>query len=125
MRYRILAPGYLNNPFRLISTLYTDEKTGEERDLKWPGMDEVFSLQVEVGMVVELDDRTKPAPWMVNERRKICLACKEKETCPVLRVGEIWFSDANKCPLGLLKSFADMKLEKAFPPGIEPITGCC
>lgn len=75
MRYRILAPGYLNNPFRLISTLYVDEKTGEERDLPWKGMDEVFSLQVETGAVVELDDQTKPAPWMQpldDEARAMC-----------------------------------------------------
>lgn len=67
----------------------------------------------------------KPAPWMVNERRKICLACKMYPTCPVVRDGEIWFIDVPRCPLNLLKSFADMKWEKSFPPHIEPITGCC
>ena len=75
MRYRILAPGYLNNPFRLISTLYVDEKTGEDRDLPWRGTDEVFSMQVEVGTVVELDDKTKPGPWMEpldDEARAMC-----------------------------------------------------
>ena len=75
MRYRILAPGYLNNPFRLISTLYIDEKTGEERDIAWKGTDEVFSLRVETGTIVELDDVTKPAPWMEpldDEARAMC-----------------------------------------------------
>lgn len=75
MRYRILAPGYLNNPFRLISTLYIDEKTGEERDIAWKGLDEVFSLQVEPGTIVELDAKTKPAPWMEpldDEARAMC-----------------------------------------------------
>lgn len=75
MKYRILAPGYLNNPFRLLSTLYIDDKTGEERDIPFKGMDEVFSLQVETGMIVELDDRTKPAPWMEpldEEAREMC-----------------------------------------------------
>lgn len=46
-------------------------------------------------------------------------------TCPVVRDGEIWFIDVPRCPLNLLKSFADMKWEKSFPPHIEPITGCC
>lgn len=75
MKYRILAPGYLNNPFRLLSTLYIDEKTGEERDIPFKGMDEVFSLQVETGTIVELDDQTKPAPWMEpldDEAREMC-----------------------------------------------------
>lgn len=75
MRYKILAPGYINNPFRLISTLYIDEKTGEERNIPWQGMDEVFSLQVEMGMIVELDEKTKPAPWMEpldDEARAMC-----------------------------------------------------
>lgn len=75
MRYRILAPGYLNNPFRLVSTLYIDDKTGEHRDIPFQGDSEVFSLQVEVGTVVELDDRTMPAPWlepMDEEAREMC-----------------------------------------------------
>lgn len=75
MKYRILAPGYLNNPFRLISTLYIDEKTGERRDIPWGGFDDVFSLQVQEGTVVELDDQTMPAPWlepMDDEARAMC-----------------------------------------------------
>lgn len=75
MRYRILAPGYINNAFTIVSTHYVDDKTGEERDIRWPGLDEVFSLQVDVGMIVELDETTKPAPWMEpldDEARAMC-----------------------------------------------------
>ena len=64
MRYRILAPALINNPFRVVSFHYVDEKSGEERDLPFKGPEEVFSMQVETGMVVELDDKTKPGPWM-------------------------------------------------------------
>lgn len=64
MRYRILAPSYINGSFRILSTMFVDEKTGEERDIPWKGFDEVFSVQVETGTIVELDDKTKPAPWM-------------------------------------------------------------
>ena len=81
MRYRILAPGYLNSSFRLISTLFIDDKTGEERDIPWRGTDEVFSLQVETGTVVEIMPDTNarkpflPAPWMEpldDEAKALC-----------------------------------------------------
>lgn len=64
MRYRILAQGHLNNPFKIVSTHFIDDRTGEERDLPWKGQEEVFSLMVEPGTIVELDDVTLPAPWM-------------------------------------------------------------
>ncbi len=75
MKYRILAPSYINSGFRLLSTLYVDEKTGEERDIPFKGMDEVFSMQVETGTIVELDETVKPAPWMEpldDEAREMC-----------------------------------------------------
>lgn len=75
MKYRILAPSYINSSFRLLSTLYIDEKTGEERDIPFKGMDEVFSMQVETGTIVELDETVKPAPWMEpldDEARAMC-----------------------------------------------------
>jgi len=64
MRYRIISPGVINNPFRIISVHYVDEKSGAETDVPFKGPEEVFSMMVDVGMIVELDAATKPGPWM-------------------------------------------------------------
>lgn len=58
-RYRLRENVALNNPFILVSTSYTDERSGETKDVV--KNIEMFSVMVEKGSVVDLDDSIVPS----------------------------------------------------------------
>lgn len=67
--------------------------------------------------------------WLTEERRKTCMACSHKADCKQAFCG--YFSNVSACPIGAHPTLKDRlaeleaKHEKAFPPGVDPISGCC
>lgn len=60
--------------------------------------------------------------WLADKRAQTCLNCDQYARCPVR-----WdiLQEAPKCPLGKLPSKSDEIAAKAWPDGVQPISGCC
>jgi hypothetical protein len=63
--------------------------------------------------------------WIIEQRRKTCLACPLEKTCVAIRDVALWFSEAPTCPLNKLASRNEAIAARAWPAGVEPISGCC
>jgi hypothetical protein len=61
-RYRLHENCALNRDFRLVSIPFEDERTGEKRDI--PRNIEMFSVMVEKGSVVDVDEAVLPGHYM-------------------------------------------------------------
>lgn len=52
----------------------------------------------------------------------MCAACDEMKNCTFKY--QI-MNESPKCPLGKLKGYQDMIVEKAWPSGAARVSGCC
>lgn len=60
--------------------------------------------------------------WLIYQRDQICANCSQVDGCPVaIRILE----DAPPCPRGALLSKADAIAERAWPSGVDQLSGCC
>ena len=59
---------------------------------------------------------------IVEERIAICSSCEKRSNCKARF--EI-LDEFPRCPLNKLQSKADLIAHKAWPPGVEKISGCC
>jgi len=59
---------------------------------------------------------------IVQERIAICSACEQRPTC---KARFQILDETPRCPLNKLRSKADLIAAKAWPPGVERISGCC
>lgn len=62
-------------------------------------------------------------PWLVESRRQICIKCEAVADCPIAFVG--YFVDPSPCPRKAHPSWPDAIAAKAWPVGVEPVSGCC
>lgn len=60
--------------------------------------------------------------WIVDQRLAICRACSDQKTCQAKF--EI-VQEVPACPLNKLPSKADAIAARAWPAGVERISGCC
>ena len=60
--------------------------------------------------------------WLANQRDKTCATCPQVAGCDVsIRILE----DAPPCPRGVLPSKANAIAERAWPSGVDRLSGCC
>lgn len=87
-RYRLHENCALNSDFRLVSTRYEDERTGELRDI--PKNIEMFSVMVEKGAVVDVDSSIIPGHYMepLNDAAKAMCAKYPKSANPPMTLDE-------------------------------------
>lgn len=60
--------------------------------------------------------------WIVESRRKTCIACEKREGCEVVHTILL---EVSACPLALHPSRIDAISARAWPAGVDAISGCC
>jgi hypothetical protein len=63
-----------------------------------------------------------PPNWLAQQRAQTCARCEDKRTCP--RALYILESDP-QCPRGLLPNVLDAIAARAWPEGVDAVSGCC
>lgn len=61
--------------------------------------------------------------WIVQNRRKICIACEAVKTCAVMPASI--FKEQSDCPKSLHSPRHEEIAARAWPAGVETISGCC
>lgn len=60
--------------------------------------------------------------WLLEQRRKTCAACSEREGCG--HIPSIFHCETG-CPLGRHKPAQEAIAARAWPEGAERLSGCC
>lgn len=97
-RYRLHEHCALNRDFRLVSIPDTDPRTGETRDIA-KGI-EMFSVMVEKGSVVDVDEGVMPAHYMepLNDAAKAMCAKYPNSANPPMTLEEALPIHGNPLP---------------------------
>ena len=60
--------------------------------------------------------------WLAQQRAQTCAKCPDKGACPR---GVFILESDPQCPRGTLPNALDAIAARAWPEGVEPISGCC
>jgi len=60
--------------------------------------------------------------WLVDKRMQTCAECERTTECK--SKFEV-LNEAPNCPLGKLPSRDDEIASRAWPDGVQPVSGCC
>jgi len=60
--------------------------------------------------------------WIVEKRLRTCQQCEQLRHCSA---SMNLFENSTGCPIGAHKSISDEIAARAWPEGVEAISGCC
>ncbi len=60
--------------------------------------------------------------WIVDNRHKTCLQCPQVKEC---KAALFIFTENSPCPLSKHPTRAEEIAERAWPSGVDRISGCC
>lgn len=63
--------------------------------------------------------------WIVEHRRQTCTACEFRPNCHAWSVPAFFFAEAPECPKGKIASRNAAIAARAWPAGVDPVSGCC